>query len=203
MLGDAPHLLSCSRCYPCPRWRNDCAQDAPDDWMTTSNPPLDARVKPVGLRDRRADPARLRLARHQQRRALHGEPDLPGRTDKDLRRAADYINWPKCAGGQLPWTVTDRRLAPAARGRLSSPHARAVRRAGHESARRGAEAKPHPRGLPDAATLKKMRASATGPPQAAREVTARAPRCPRTRPARMPAPTTPTSSRRRSARSTR
>lgn len=142
--------------FPLAALANDCAQDAPDDWMTAKDP-LAAQVRPrdcAAVEQTPPDFSWPDISREARYELTLTYPD--GRK-KTLAAPQNYLNWPEVLpAGSYSWKVTAGARESRARKFLVSENSKPFVVRDMKQLAAALATKPHPRGLPDEATLKKM-----------------------------------------------
>ena len=142
--------------FPLAALANDCVQDAPDDWMAVKDP-LAAQVRPrdcVTVEQTPPDFSWPDISRNARYEVTLTYPD--GRK-KTLAAPQNYLNWPEVLpAGSYSWKVKAGERESRARNFVVSENSQPFVVRDMKQLAAALASKPHPRGLPDEATLKKM-----------------------------------------------
>jgi hypothetical protein len=148
-----PFLLAL---FPLSALANDCAQDAPDDWMAVKDP-LAAQVRPrdcAAVEQTPPDFSWPDISRDARYEVTLTYPD--GRK-KTVAAPQNYLNWPEVLpAGRYSWKVKAGERESRARKFMVSESSQPFVVRDMKVLAAALASKPHPRGLPDEATLKKM-----------------------------------------------
>jgi hypothetical protein len=141
---------------PAVAFAHDCAQDAPGDWMAVRDP-LAAQVRPrdcAAVEQTPPDFSWPDISRDARYEVTLTYPD--GR-QKTLAAPQNYLNWPEVLpAGRYSWKVRTGARESRARSFLVTEASRPFVVRDMQQLAAALATKPHPRGLPDDATLKKM-----------------------------------------------
>lgn len=142
--------------FPLSALANDCAQDAPDDWMAVKDP-LAAQVRPrdcAAVEQTPPDFSWPDISRDARYEVTLTYPD--GRK-KTVAAPQNYLNWPEVLpAGRYAWKVKTGERESRARKFLVTENSKPFVVRDMKVLAAALATKPHPRGLPDDATLKKM-----------------------------------------------
>jgi hypothetical protein len=135
---------------------NDCAQDAPDDWMAVKDP-LAAQVRPRDCAPVEQTPPDFSWPDISRDARYEVTLTYPDGRKKTVAAPQNYLNWPEVLpAGSYSWKVRTGERESRARKFLVTASSQPFVVRDMKVLAAALATKPHPRGLPDEATLKKM-----------------------------------------------